>query len=84
MSFINIGLILPLCIIYARIYPEIKSSFSPGPLAVIFAPGMYALTSNPIIVTALGGIPGYIGIFQIIPDLCATAALIILIRISLE
>jgi len=84
ISFINLGLMIPLFIIYTGIYRRIKSSFTLGLLAVIFALGMYAITSNPIIVTLLGGIPGYIGIFQIIPDLCATAALIILIRISLE
>ena len=84
ISFINLGLIIPLFVIYAGIYRKIKSSFTLGLMAVIFALGMYAVTSNPIIVTLLGGIPGYIGIFQIIPDLCATAALIILIRISLE
>lgn len=84
VSFINLGLVLPLFVIYAGIYRQIRSSFTLGLLAVIFALGMYAVTSNPIIVTALGGIPGYIGIYQIVPDLCATAALITLIRISLE
>ncbi|EHQ34676.1 hypothetical protein [Methanoplanus limicola] len=84
ISFINLGLIIPLFIIYAGIYRKIKSSFTLGLIAVIISLGMYAVTSNPIIVTLLGGIPGYVGIFQIIPDLCATAALLILIRISLE
>ena len=84
VSFINLGLIIPLFIIYAGIYRKIRSSFTFGLLAVIFSLGMYVLTSNPMIVTLLGGIPSCIGIFQIIPDLCATAALIILIRISLE
>jgi len=84
ISFINIGLIIPLFIIYAGIYRRIRSSFTLGLLAVIFALGMYAVSSNPLIVSLLGGRIGDIGLFQIIPDLCATVALIILIRISLE
>jgi tellurite resistance protein TehA-like permease len=84
ISFINIGLIIPLFIIYAGIYRNLRSSFTLGLMAVIFALGMYAITSNPLIVSLLGGRTGDIGIFQIIPDLCATAALVILVRISLE
>jgi tellurite resistance protein TehA-like permease len=84
ISFINLGLILPLFAIYAGLYRKMRSSFTLGLLAVIFALGMYAVTSNPLIIGLLGGRTGDIGLFQIIPDLCATAALIILIRISLE
>lgn len=84
ISFINIGLIIPLFIIYAGIYRKIRSSFTLGLMAVIFALGMYAVTSNPLLVSLLGGRPDFIGLFQIIPDLCATAALVILIWISLE
>ncbi len=84
ISFINIGLIIPLFIIYAGIYRKMRSSFTLGLMAVIFALGMYAVTSNPLLVSLLGGRPDYIGLFQIVPDLCATAALVILIWISLE
>jgi tellurite resistance protein TehA-like permease len=84
ISFINLGLIIPLFVIYAGIYRRMRSSFTLGLIAVIFALGMYAVTSNPLIVSLLGGHTGDIGLFQIIPDLCATIALIILIRISLE
>ena len=84
ISFINIGLILPLFIIYAGIYRKIRSSFTLGLMAVIFALGMYAVTSNPLLVSLLGGRPDYIGLFQIVPDLCATAALAILIWTSME
>jgi len=84
ISFINIGLIIPLFIIYAGIYRKLRSSFTLGLMAVIFALGMYAVTSNPLLVSLLGGRPDYIGLFQIVPDLCATAALVILIWISLE
>jgi len=84
ISFINIGLIIPLFVIYAGIYRKMRSSFTLGLMAVIFALGMYAVTSNPLIIGLLGGRTGDIGLFQIIPDICATIALIILIRISLE
>ena len=84
VSIINLALIIPLFIIYAGIYRKMKSSFTLGLLAVIFALGMYALTSNPLITGLLGGRTGDIGLFQIIPDLCATAALLVLVRISLE
>lgn len=84
ISFINIGLIIPLFVIYASIYKKLRSSFTLGLMAVIFALGMYAVTSNPLLVSLLGGQPDYIGLYQIVPDLCATAALVILIWISLE
>lgn len=84
ISFINIGLIIPLLFIYVGIYRKIHSSFTLGLLSVIFALGMYAITSNPLLIGLLGGWVGDIGLFQIIPDLCAMIALIIFIRISLE
>jgi tellurite resistance protein TehA-like permease len=84
ISFINIGLMIPLFVIYAGIYRRMRSSFTLGLLAVIFALGMYAVTSNPLIIGLLGGRTGDIGFFQIIPDICTTVALIILIWISLE
>ena len=84
ISFINIGLIIPLFVIYAGIYRKMRSTFTLGLMTVIFALGMYAVTSNPLLVSLLGGRPDYIGLFQIVPDLCATAALVILIWISLE
>ena len=84
ISFINIGLIIPLFIIYAGLYRRMRTTFTLGLMAVTFALGMYAITSNPLLVSLFGGRTGDIGIFQIIPDLCATIALMILIRISLE
>jgi tellurite resistance protein TehA-like permease len=84
ISFINIGLLIPLFLIYAGIYRKMRSSFTLGLMAVIFALGMYAATSNPLLVSLLGGRAEYIGLFQIVPDLCTTVALMILIRISLE
>jgi tellurite resistance protein TehA-like permease len=84
ISFINIGLIIPLFIIYTRIYWKLRSSFTLGLMAVIFALGMYAVTSNPLLVGLLGGRAEYVGFFQIIPDLCTTVALVILVKISLE
>ena len=84
ISFINIGLIIPLFVIYAGIYQRMRSSFTLGLMAVIFALGMYAVTSNPLIVSILGERNGDIGLFQIIPDLCATVALMVLVYISLE
>ncbi|MEI6292992.1 MAG: hypothetical protein WCP36_04885 [Methanomicrobiales archaeon] len=84
ISFINIGLIIPLFAIYAGIYRRMRSSFTLGLIAVIFALGMYAVTSNPLIVSILGERTGDIGLFEIIPDICATVALVVLVRISLE
>ncbi len=84
ISFINIGLLLPLSNIYTGIYRRMRSSFTLGLLAVMFALEMYAVTSNPLIVGLLGGRAGDIGLFQIVPDLCTTTALLVLIRISLE
>lgn len=84
VSFINIALIIPLFVIYTGIYRDLRSSFTLGLMAVIFALGMYAVTSNPQIVSLLGGRLDIPGIYQVIPDLCATVALVILVKISLE
>ncbi len=84
ISFINIGLIIPLFIIYTGIYRRMRSSFTLGLMAVIFSLGLYAVTSNPLIVSILGGRTGDIGLFEIIPDICATIALVVLVRISME
>jgi hypothetical protein len=84
ISFINMGLIIPLFVIYAGIYRQMRSSFTLGLMAVIFALGMYAVTSCPLIISLAGGRTGDIGLFQILPDLCTTIALVILIRISQE
>ncbi len=84
ISFINIGLIIPLFVIYAGIYQRLKSSFTLGLMAVIFALGMYAISSCPLIVSLAGGRTGDIGFFQILPDLCTTIALVVMVRISLE
>ena len=84
ISFINIGLIIPLFVIYAGIYRRMRSSFTLGLMAVIFALGMYAVMSNPLIVSIFGGRTGDIGLFEIIPDICATVALVVLVRISIE
>ena len=51
VSFVNIGLFVPLFVIYAGMYRGMKSSFTLGLLAVILALGMYAVTSNPLIIT---------------------------------
>jgi len=61
-----------------------RSSFTLGLMAVIFALGMYAITSNPLLASLLGDRVEYIGGSQIVPDICTTIALIVLIRISLE
>lgn len=84
VSFINIGLVIPLLVIYAGIYRRLPSSFTLGLLAVIFALGIYAVTSNPLIISLLGGYTGGVGLYSTIPDLCATIALVILVWISLE
>jgi len=62
----------------------VRSSFTLGLMAVIFALGMYAITSCPLIVSILGARTGDIGFFQIIPTSAQPFALVILIRISLE
>ena len=84
ISFINIGLIVPLFVIYTGIYRRMQSSFTLGLMVVIVALGMYAVTSCPLIVSILGGRMGDVGLFQILPDVCTTVALVILIRISME
>jgi tellurite resistance protein TehA-like permease len=54
ISFINICLIIPLFIIFSGFYRKIPSAFTPGIMALIFALGTYAVTSNQLPVSLPG------------------------------
>ena len=58
-------------------------SYLPGKETITEKNGM-VVYSNTLRVSLMGDHPGDIGLFQIIPDLCTTIALVILIRISIE
>lgn len=84
ISFINLGLIIPLFFIYAGIYRRMRTSFTLGLMAVVLAFALYAITSNPVVFLLADVREGCWGIYQIIPDLFATIALMIMMRLSLE
>lgn len=84
ISFVNIGLIIPLLIAYLQLYRSIKSEFTLSLMIVVTALLLYAVTSNPLISVLLGLETDCLGPFQIIPDIFTTIALIFLVRLTLQ
>lgn len=84
ITMVNIALSLMLIAIYIRTYREVKSEFTGGLLVIMFAFLIYAITSNPYFGVIFGYWSFGLGPFMIIPDICATFALGILLHLSLK
>ena len=84
ISFINIGLIIPLLMIYIQLYRSITSEFTLTLMIVVTALLLYAVTSNPLLSVFLGLETDCLGPFQIVPDIFTTIALVFLGRLTLQ
>jgi small-conductance mechanosensitive channel len=84
LSFVNLVLIVPLLIIYVKIYRDVQSKFTSGLIVVILVFALYALTSNPLIHILFGYYTSGLGPFAILPDAFTTIALVVLFNLSLE
>ncbi len=70
--------------LYVSFYRTTKSEFTLSLIVVMAALLVYSITSNPLVPMAFGyHIYGF-GIFTMIPDMCATAALGLLLYLSLK
>ncbi len=82
ISLINIGLILAVFVLYAKIYRKTKSPFSLGLTIFSFAFLINILTSSPILQAVCGFRSSGLGPFIILPDLFITLALLILVYLT--
>jgi hypothetical protein len=84
VSFVNITIILPLLYTYTKLYLETKTEFTLSLITVIMVLFIYAVTSNPLLHIIFGFYVVGLGPFAILPDICATIALLVLFHLSLE
>jgi small-conductance mechanosensitive channel len=84
ISIVNTALIIALLYIYAKIYRNIESRFTAGLILTMFVLLLYAISSNPLLQVLVGFRAFGMGPFAMIPDMFATAALVILLYLSLE
>ncbi|MDH7555544.1 MAG: hypothetical protein ACQXXL_03210 [Candidatus Methanosuratincola sp.] len=84
LSFVNMFLSILLLGIYIDTYRRIRSEFSLSLAIVSLVLFSYALTSNPLLHSALGFGGFGLGPFAMIPELFSCVALLILVYISLK
>jgi hypothetical protein len=85
ISFVNIVLACSLLVVYVDLVRKVKSSFTVGLILMTVALLLYAITSNPVIHALFGfRFLGGEGPFTMIADIFASAALFILLWLSLE
>lgn len=84
LSFANMFLSILLLGIYIDTYRRIRSEFSLSMAIVALVLFSYALTSNPLLHSALGFGGFGLGPFAMIPELFSCVALLILVYISLK
>lgn len=84
VSTINITMLIFLLILYTDIYRKTRSEFTIG--LVIFSATLllYALVSNPIVISIFGYRIFGLGPFALLPDLFTFAALIVLLYLSVK
>ena len=84
ISIVNIVLLVSLMVIYSNLYRKVKSKFTLGLVMVMLVLLLYAMTSNPLLHTLFGFQAVGLGPFAMLPDIFATAALVVLLYLSLE
>jgi len=83
-TLLNIGFLIPLIIIYARIYRNMPNRFTLGLLLIIIALLITVITASPFMVHLLGLTSFRDGPLQFVPSLFTTLALILLVKVSIE
>ncbi|MEM3731028.1 MAG: hypothetical protein QW667_07930 [Candidatus Bathyarchaeia archaeon] len=84
VSTINITLLVFLLLIYADIYRKTRSEFTIGLIIFSATLLLYALVSNPIVISIFGFRMFGLGPFALLPDLFAFAALAVLLYLSIK
>lgn len=84
VSTINITMLIFLLILYADIYRKTRSEFTIGLIIFSATLLLYALVSNPIVISLFGFRIFGLGPFALLPDLFTFAALIVLLYLSVK
>jgi hypothetical protein len=83
-TLINIGLLIPLIIIYSKLYRNMPNRFTLGLILIIVSLLLNVVTASPFMIHLLGLISFRDGPLQFIPTIFTTIALILLVRLSIE
>ncbi|PWR74265.1 hypothetical protein DK846_03720 [Methanospirillum lacunae] len=83
-TLINIGLLIPLIVIYTKLYRNIPNRFTLGLILIIVSLLFNVITASPFMIHLLGLVSFRDGPFQFIPTIFTTIALILLVRLSIE
>jgi hypothetical protein len=84
VSTINITILIFLLISYIDIYRKTRSEFTIGLIIFSATLLLYALVSNPIVISIFGFRIFGLGPFALLPDLFTFAALIVLLYLSIK
>jgi hypothetical protein len=84
VSTINVTLSIFLLLTYVSIYRKTKSEFTIGLMIFSLIFLMNAVASNPLFIRAFGYQPVGLGPFAFLPDVFTTAALIVLLYLSIK
>ncbi|MEM3623274.1 MAG: hypothetical protein QXZ02_05255 [Candidatus Bathyarchaeia archaeon] len=84
VSTINITMLIFLLILYADIYRKTRSEFTIGLIIFSATLLLYALVSNPIVISIFGYRIFGLGPFALLPDLFTFAALVVLLYLSIK
>lgn len=83
LSLLNVGLAIYILYIYVKDYLSIRSSFTLGMVAFLFSFLLYALSSSPLMHTALGPY-GIASTLSFVPMLFSALCLLIFAKLSSE
>jgi hypothetical protein len=84
VSTINLTMLIFLLISYIDIYRKTRSEFTIGLIIFSATLLLYALVSNPIVISIFGFRIFGLGPFALLPDLFTFAALIVLLYLSIK
>ena len=82
LASVNAFLLITLTSIYLKVYADTGLDFSLGLVIFSVALLLYSLTSNPLLVSAMGYRSSGLGIFAMLPDLFTCIASFTLLKIS--
>ena len=84
LSTINATILIFLLVTYVDMYRKLKSEFTIGLILFSLILLLYALTSNPLMQRLFGFWGFGLGPFAMLPDLCTTLALAVLVYLTMK
>jgi hypothetical protein len=82
ISTVNAGLAIYLLIIYVGIYLKTRAKFTMGLIIFTITLLLYAITSNPLLHVMFR--PYTLGLFEALPELFTTIAVVVMLYLSLK